>query len=134
MRPILLIILLISSSLFAHQKMNKSMHELLCAHSWKMVRMTDITGSKRSMDANYLSVITTFKKDGTLSSNSKGKITTDTWQLNEQDSTIITSQINDPKSAQEKERIISIDDTYFVVQITYRGNNIMQYDYEATNE
>jgi hypothetical protein len=134
MRALLLFVILFPSILFSQTNERKSMHELLCAHSWKMIKMTDINGSKRSMDANFLSVITTFNRDGTLSSNSKGKITKDIWQLNEQDSTIITSQIYDPNSGQIKETIISINETSFIVQITYRGNNIMQYDYEATNE
>jgi hypothetical protein len=134
MRAILLQLLLFSSNSIAQQSDNKTLKELLCAHPWKMLKMTDISGSKRSMDADFLAVSTTFKKDGTLVTNNKGKIINDNWLLNEQDSSMITSQITDPKTAQEKQKIMLINETKFVVQITYRGNNIMQYEYEATEE
>ncbi len=108
--------------------------DLLCAHTWKMTKLIDITGKGGSMGADLFAVTTQFKPDGSIETWSAGHLTRDTWQYNPEDKTLVTSQINDPKSGQVKETIIEITETKFIVRITYRGNNIMQYEYEAVTE
>lgn len=112
----------------------KNIPQKLCAHTWKMVKMTDVSGKAGSMGADLFAVTTKFNEDGSIHTYSAGHLAKDFWKFNPADSTLETSQLNDPKSGQIKEKIIEITDQRLIIHITYRGNNVMQYDYEALGE
>jgi hypothetical protein len=123
-----LITLLGASSGFAQVK-SDSVTKLLCGKSWHMVKLTDISGKGQSMGGEIFNVTTTFLPDGTLETMTSGNLATDKWKLLADGVTLQTSQLQDPKTGQEKISIVEISDKVLKIQVTYRGNNIMQYDY-----
>lgn len=107
---------------------------MLCAHTWKMVKLTDMKANGGSMGAELFAVTTKFNPDGSIETYSAGHLTRDQWVYHPEDHSLETNQLKDPKSGQIKETIIEITDSKLVVHITYRGNNVMQYEYEAVVE
>ena len=83
------------------------------------------------MGGDLFNIDTKFNSDGTIETSTSGKITTDNWKLNAETMTLETDQLKDPKTGQEKVTILELTDKLLKVQITYRGNNIMQYDYQS---
>ncbi len=116
------------------QDTKKTIPQMLCAHTWKMVKMTDVSGKGGSMGADLFAVTTKFNEDGSIHTYSSGHLTKDYWKFNPADNSLETGQLNDPKSGQIKETIVEITNEHLIIHITYRGNNVMQYDYEAVVE
>lgn len=111
-----------------------SLKNLLCNKNWHLVKLAEIGGTGQSMGGEVLNVYTKFNLDGTSESTSAGKVTKESWKLIGDGSLMESDQLKDPKSGQEKITIKELTKTTFVVQITYRGNNIMQYSYVVANE
>lgn len=108
-----------------------SVKQLLCDKKWHLIKLTDINGGGKSMGGDLFNIDTKFNSDGTIETSTSGKITADNWKLSSETMTLETDQLKDPKTGQEKVTIIEITDKLLKVQITYRGNNIMQYDYQS---
>ena len=126
--------LMIFNFLSSAQETKKSVTQLLCAHTWKMVKMTDVSGNGGSIGADLFAITTKFNEDGSIETYSAGHLTKDRWIFHPEDNSLETNQLKDPKSGQIKETIVEVTDKKLIVHITYRGNNVMQYDYEAIVE
>jgi DNA-binding CsgD family transcriptional regulator len=110
------------------QTASDSVKHLLCQKSWHLMKLTDINTGKNG-SGELFNIDTKFNPDGTTETTTNGDLKKGSWKLGADGRSLETDELKDVKSGQEKITIMQLSEKELKVQITYRGNNIMQFDY-----